>query len=537
MWAEKVKAMSDSEKPKDNTELGNVSGLDPVSTIVTEKDRHEDAEELAQLIRQMAKGGSIAFIGSAIGKVANLGLNVLLGRRLGTGAYGLYVLGTSVIGIGTSVASLGLTQGVVRYGAMYHGEADKARIKGTIVSALQISLTCSVVLASVLFICARLVSERVFNEPGLTNVLRILSLALPFYVLTGITAAFAQSFKRIEYQQGINLFHAMTNLGLVGVAFLLGFRLAGAMCGFLASGVLSAGLGLYFLVRIFPDINSVVKATYQSTQLLRFSLPMLFIGFSHLSLNYTDRIMLGYFRKSSDVAVYNAASVLARTLTIFLVSFAAIFSPIISDLDKKGHHDELAQLYKIVMKWLFDLTLPFLLILSIFSKSLLHAFGIQFTSGYLALIILALSRFLSSTMGPTSKFLQMRGKQNIDLTNAIGLVFANIVLNMALIPRFGIEGAALATCVSIASINTLRLAETYKIYHVLPYDKRLSKVIAPACTAILVGTACANFVSSHWVCLLLGPISMAVSYFLVRMLHGFDQEDILVLNAIRVRIF
>ena len=239
--------MSDSGQSKDDSMIDNTSDCDFASSAVVETDKRGETEYLEKLTKQVAKGGGIAFIGSSIGRVAGFGLHILLGRVLGPGAYGLYALATSVTGIVGSMAPLGLTQGIVRYCAMYRGEGDKARVKGTILSALGISLVNSVLIAFLLFVFAGVISERLFDKPDLTNVLRVLALALPFGVLTGMTAAFAQSFKRIGYQQGINLFRSLANLGLVSLAFLLGFRLVGAIYGFLISGVLSAGLGFYFL--------------------------------------------------------------------------------------------------------------------------------------------------------------------------------------------------------------------------------------------------------------------------------------------------
>ena len=208
----------------------------------------------------------------------------------------------------------------------------------------------------------------------------------------------------------------------------------------------------------------------------------------------------------------------------------------ISDLHKKGHYRELAELYKIVVKWVINLTMPFFLILSMFSKSILYVFGDEFSSGYLTLIILAFLYFSRAAMSLVARFLQMRGKQNIDLINAIVLVFVNIVLNIVLIPRFGVAGAALATCISSVLVNTIRLIQVYRIYGIFPYDRRLKKIIMPIGIAVIFGIAWVRLASFHWISLVLGPISMLISYFVVQFMQGFDQEDILILNALKMKI-
>ncbi|HEB74534.1 MAG TPA: flippase [Candidatus Desulfofervidus auxilii] len=444
-------------------------------------------ETTDQLIKQVAKGGGIAFGGSVIGKVAALGLNVLLGRVLGPGAYGLYVLGISVIGIAQSIASLGLNQGVVRFCSMYRGERDNARVKGTLLSALGISSVSSVLMAAILFALSDTISERFFNEPELSSVLRVFALVLPFYVLMGITTSFAQSFRRIDYQQGVQIFRLLVNFALVSLAFLLGFRLAGAVYGFLASGVLSAGLGFYFLWRIFPEAILNSQATYRAAQLLRFSFPMFLIGISYFLLSYTDRIMLGYFGQANDVGVYNAATILSMNIVIFIAAIISIFSPILADLHNKRKYNEIKSLYKVTTRWIIITSSPLFLILALFPDTIMSIFGVEYQIGSRVLIILAFAYFVGAATGPGGVILQMSGKQDIDLVNGTFLVIVNIALNIWLIPVYGVIGAALATCITLTLIHVARFIEVYKIFKMIPYDFHILKPLVAGIIAAVPG--------------------------------------------------
>jgi len=199
----------------------------------TEK-ANETKQLTKQLTKELAKGGSIAFIGGTIAQGTTFALHIMLGRVLGAGSYGAYILGKSITGIAQSVALLGLNQGVVRYGAIYQGAHNKARIKGTIFSALAITFLLSLTVTVLLFIFAETISERFFDNPDLARVLHIFACAIPFSVLTLIILAFAKSLRQIGYQQGIGIFRSVATLVLAGGAFLLGFRLSGAIYGFLA---------------------------------------------------------------------------------------------------------------------------------------------------------------------------------------------------------------------------------------------------------------------------------------------------------------
>lgn len=494
-------------------------------------------KSLDQLTKQVAKGGGIAFGGSAIGKVAGFGLNILLGRVLGPGLYGLYALGISVIGIAQSVGSLGLNQGVVRFCSMYRGERDNARIKGTIVSASGISLISSILAAITLFALSSMIAQKFFHEPALLWVLRTLALALPFYTLAGITTSFAQSFRRIDYQQTVNnVFRPFIKLILVGLAFLLGYRLHGAILGFIISGVLSAGLGAYFLWKIFPDIISRSKPIFEPLKLARFSVPMFLAGFCYMALRQTDRIMLGFFSTSTEVGIYSAASILSQQLPLFFGAFVAIFLPMISDLYNRHRMTELGKLFKVVSRWIFITSLPIAIIVTVFSFPLMGLFGARFASGWPVLVILTLSQIVYFTVGPVGEMLQMTGRQDLVLANTVIMLLANIGLNMWLIPLWGKFGAATATAVSISVVEITQVAQVNKIMHMYPFSVGYFKPLGAAVVAAALGLGVLRLTKGSVWDIILIVVGVLAIYILVIVILGLSREDKVVLHAVREKM-
>jgi O-antigen/teichoic acid export membrane protein len=420
---------------------------------------------------------------------------------------------------------------------MYRGEGDNARVKGTIFSALVISSTSSVLVAVTLFVLSSIIAQKFFHEPGLLWVLRVLALALPFYVLAGITTSFAQSFRRIDYQQGVNnIFSPLVKLTSVGVAFLLGYRLNGVIFAFLISGVLSAGLGFYFLWRIFPDIIiSRSKPIFELRKLARFSLPMFLAGFCYLALHQTDRIMLGFFTTSTEVGIYSAASILAQQLTVFFGAFVAIFLPMISDLYNRHRMTELGELFKVVSRWIFITALPLAIIMSVFSFPLMGLFGTKFADGWPVLVILALSRIVYFSVGPVGEMLQMTGRQNLVLANTIVMLLANIGLNIWLIPLWGKLGAATATAISVTGTEVAQLIQVRTILRIHPFSINHIKPLGAAVAAAVFGFGVLFLVKGSVLGLILAAISVLAIYSLVIVVLGLPQEDKLIWHAIRER--
>jgi O-antigen/teichoic acid export membrane protein len=489
------------------------------------------------LIRKAARGGGIAFAGNLIDKGLRFPLEILLARVLGVGDYGSYSLGYGLAIIGSELSMLGLPSAVVRFGALYRGVGDTKRVKGTLSSAFLISIMSSVAAGGLLFAFSRSISE-MFDMPKLTGVLRIFACAFPFYVITLMAGHAAGAFQAVKSQTAVtNLCRPLANVVIVSGVFLLGFRLLGAVYGFLISSVVSALFGLYLLHRIFPDIVSEIKPSYEVRRLLRFSLPVLFVGFSYALLAQTDRIMLGYFKASADLGVYSAAANISQQAGLITYSFSYIFCPIISDLYNRNEFKDFERLYKTVTRWIVSLNVVILLLLILFARQIMGVFGSDFTSGWLVLVVLAAVHLLGYCAGGAlvGYVLRMSGKQDIEMINTAVMLVLNVVLNFWLIPIYGILGAAIATGVSFAAINVARILEVYAFLRMHPYDTNYHKPFVAGGLVLLLSAflSMSHILTLHWVT---SMVTLSLAYFVILYLLGLEYEDVMIWAAVKRRI-
>jgi O-antigen/teichoic acid export membrane protein len=78
----------------------------------------------------------------------------------------------------------------------------------------------------------------------------------------------------------------------------------------------------------------------------------------------------------------------------------------------------------------------------------LGLFGPDFVAGAPALRILLLGHMLAFLCGPVAVILVMQGHERLVMWTALGALVCNAGLNLALIPNYGINGAAAATALS-----------------------------------------------------------------------------------------
>ena len=273
-----------------------------------EQNQMPDEDFLGESLRKIAKGAGFVLIGTIIGRAFGYGSRLII-ARLGASDYGLVALGFAVMSIAATLSMVGMQSGIVRYVAFYKGKEDKGRIKGTIISALKITLPLSVVFAVILFWYAGWISIHVFHDADLTSILRIFSIAIPFSVLTSNLLSATVGFQDMRYRVYTeNIFQEPLKLTAIVILLLLGFGVVGAAWGWVLAIMVMPFIAFYFLEKkVFPVFKTEVKAVSVDKELFAFSFPLLFAGIAGMIMGWTDTLMLGYFSSSADVGIYNVA--------------------------------------------------------------------------------------------------------------------------------------------------------------------------------------------------------------------------------------
>lgn len=500
--------------------------------ILPSSNKSSQNQVINLLTRKVAKGSGINLAGSAFGILTQFGLHILLGRVLGAGGYGLYALGYSIFQLISKISLLGLENGVVRFISIYRGEQDLRKVKGVLVSAFSIATIISILSGVFLFTFSEFVAISIFKDSQLIPIFKAFSISLPFLAFMQIAAHTARGFQKMQYYIGIqNIIRPITNALFVGIMFIIGFRIIGAVYGFLTSVIITSVIGIFFILkRIFPQAITA-KPNYEVRKLLWFSLPVVFIGFAQIILNQTDKVMLGYFMTSSDVGIYNAAARIAIQTNFIITAFNNAFAPIISDLYNRQEITELAYLFKLITRWIVILTLPFTLIMVLFPKFLLGLFGSEFLPGAIILIILSIAYFLNAATGSVGLILIMSGKQDIELVNILTMTVINIGLNIWLIPLYGIMGAAFATGLSMTIININRIISVFKLVGIQPYTKSFYKPLLAGGITFIIFQLLTNYLDCNVesaLCLL----GLLLIYIVVMLILGLDKEDKSIVLAI-----
>lgn len=485
-------------------------------------------------LRVLAKGAGLAALGLFISKALTYLYRALVAQTIGPEAYGLLSLGLAAMNLAIVVSILGMNQGLQNYVAKYRTQGNLSRVRGVINSASHLAIPFSIISASILFFSAEWISTTVFNNAGLVQIIKILAFVPPFATLSKISIATTIGFEKIKYRVITNqIFQNIVQVAVTAVLihpwFGLSIGVQGAAYGWLAGVVLSSILAYYFMQKLINPLSG--EKDYSRKKLLRYSYPLFLTSIIGTALGWTDTMLLGYFTNASAVGLYNAALPTALLILVPYQAFNSLALPSMSGIVEKRKED-LPLTLKTLTRWTFTVTFPGFVLMALFSKEMLRLlFGADFQSASLALIILASGYMFNTAVGHLQAVVKALDQTKILFRNSIAQLGLNVVLNLALIPEWGLGlgllGAAIATAASIIFVNTLLIAEVYYFEGFFPFVHETWKPIGSVIPALgIVYYALHIFFETVPVWALLpGAIVFGSIYIITFILIGGVEED------------
>ncbi|MFZ5672856.1 MAG: lipopolysaccharide biosynthesis protein [Pseudomonadota bacterium] len=409
------------------------------------------------------RGALTAFAIRIISAVLAFISQILLARWMGAFEFGVFSYSWVWVLVLGSLVSIGFATSVIRFlpeyrergkWDLFHGFLRAGRVIVIVLGAIVAALT-------VLF----LEDWSSLLEPVYVIPLSIALLSLPAYGLT-------------DFQDGVGRAQGWIDLALIPpyiIRPLLLFAFIGAFYwAARPPGAATAALALVLacwvtaiaqylaLRRRLEHAAPASPPGFDLKTWIRTSLPLFMIdGFTLFILNL-DVLLLEYLHVPPDrIGIYFAALKTISLVAFVHFSISAVAMPRFAALHARGDVVELRSFLTRMQAWSFWPSLLGAAGLLIMGKPLLWLFGPEFTAAYPVMFILAVGLLIRAYAGPAQNLLAVSGHQD----KAAMILFATFLINgglgLALIPRWGIEGAAVAISAAFAceAIATLILTK------------------------------------------------------------------------------
>jgi O-antigen/teichoic acid export membrane protein len=289
---------------------------------------------------------------------------------------------------------------------------------------------------------------------------------LPLLTLNSLRQAALRGLNRVVIGQLPEmLIQPMVFISLIGAAYLfLDKSLSTPQA--VGMGVFAAGVafivGTRFLHKTLPRAVKKTSPAYKTRMWARSALPLLFIAIMQVINNRIDTIMLGAIKGAEPVGIYAVANRGAELIAFILLSVNNALAPTVASLYAARDMRQLQSVTTKSARMILLISLPFGLGLIVFGHWFLLLFGQDFMKGETALTILSIGQIINVATGSVGLLLVMTGHER-DVAISVGIsALLNIIMNAFLIPKWGIEGAAIATTTSMVVWNILLAILVYK---------------------------------------------------------------------------
>ncbi len=467
-------------------------------------------------LMEIGRYTSFSFIGEIARYLFLIVASAIVTNAFGAKVYGQYAYVISFLTIIITLSGLGLGSGVMFYGQKFRQAGQESKVKGTIAFAYIAVAAAGGIFTAAVMIFANPISKILLNSPDYGPLLFKMAPLIVIEALYGLSLTVLRSLKRIaRYSLIRNIFYHMVRISAILVCFFV-FGIKGI------DGIVISTYTAYVFVLIYSIFiqyrnteigNPTAVSKKEKWEMVKYSLPLFMSSIISILLRQADIIMLGHIKTEEAVAIYKISVQLCAIIPFFKHITATFFGPMISSLYHSGKRNEMIHTYRTVTKWSFTFGLMIFLGIVLFGKSGLHIFGREFIEGHTALILVACGSMIGVMTGQTGSMNAMTGHPKFNLISSIVTFTVNIILNIIMIPKYGIVGAATATLISAIIGNSLSLLYLYSTQKIQPFNY---KYIKP---------------------LVAGAVSYTVVYLLNHMIMWDGMTDILIKGSIFVLVF
>jgi O-antigen/teichoic acid export membrane protein len=200
---------------------------------------------------------------------------------------------------------------------------------------------------------------------------------------------------------------------------------------------------------------------------------------------WLNTLLIGALRSTKEAGVYAASSRYLAMAAMAAVAIRQVLAPKLSELLARRSTERASAAFQTTTSWMVALNWPIYLALLTFGPVLLAVFGRDFAGGEVVLVVLSATMLLATAVGPVDVVLLMGGRSAWNLVNTLVALAANLALNLALTPRYGLAGAAVAFAAGILLNNLLPLVQVWRSMGLHPFGPGTG--VAAALSAVSFG--------------------------------------------------
>jgi len=395
-----------------------------------------------------------SFISLATAALSHLLLRIILGKELGPSGLGLYTLVFTIYMFGMQFAAFGIGIALTKYLAEH--DDDLPRIKGFVSCGLFGSIVSGSMIGLLMYLLSETIAIQFFHSPEMVDLLKITAFCFPFIAIHKSIIGTLNGLRKMRWFAIVNIAqHVSVMIVSIIMVALLDMGVRGAVIGFVAPTIVVGILSL-IVIREYFSAESASMSTILK-EVLWFGFYIVVANSVGMINVQVDSLMVGHFMSETDVGYYAVAIIFVEGLRLIPESVQRITTPAISNYYGKQEYGNIHGLMKNSILKVFAITMLISLTIILLGQFLIEMlFREEFLPAYYPLLILLIGYSVYAPVLSVSGALAGIGKVALMSKISFACAVMNTILNILLIPKYGITGAAIATSTSLIFTASLK---------------------------------------------------------------------------------
>lgn len=467
--------------------------------------------------QKFARDVLIIGIASILTSLSGIILLPLITKTLGAHDYGIWAQFSVTLSLIGAFTGLGLPYAMTRF---LPAKTDKEEIQEEFYSVFFLVPLVTLVVSIVLVVFADSIAGALFE--GAIDIVRITAVVILINALISPSLGFLRSFRQMKRYSIFTIASTYGQIGLIAYLVLNGYGVSSMVLAVLAVSVIIF-LALFFSIK--RQIGIKRPHFSRIREYLSFSLPTIPGGISAWVVGSSDRYVIGYFLGAASVGIYSGGYSLGNTILMAVGVLGFVLPPTLSKLYDEGRMDEVKTHLSYSLKYLLALAIPFVFGAAILAEPVLRLFSTPeiASQGYLVVPLVALSTLFAAVRMPVGYIIVLVKKTRITAAIWTACALVNLGLNILVVPRLGILGAAITTLIAYGLALALITYYAFKEFK-FPIDWRfiIKSLVASAVMSLAIWRISPQGNVATILTIVAGTAIYGVALFLFK---GFNKEE------------
>ncbi|MCW4034874.1 MAG: flippase [Candidatus Bathyarchaeota archaeon] len=490
------------------------------------------AQDMAKV---SAKGVFNIFWGLAGSSIVSaIGVMIVAGM-LEEAEYGLVAIALMGPTLIATLRDWGVDWATIKYTAQYRSEEKFGNIKNVVAAITVFELILGFSLSIFSFFISGFMATAIFDRPNILPLIQIASFTIFAEALFKAAQSVFTGYEKMEYHSITTVIYSTLKAAMMILLVLLGMGAFGVTLGattaYLISGVISV-VFLYFAIYKKLKLQDESKLEIFSTikTLFWYGLPLSISTIVSSILAQVYNVLVAVYTTDADVANYQVALNFAFIVTFFVMPVITVLLPAFSKLDSQKEQETLGHVFQFSVKYASLLIVPVVFIVIALSQpGVATLFGTKYavTPLYLSMYVVSFV-FIAFGYMTVENIIKSQGRTDVNMKLALITSALGLVLNIALIPTFGILGLLATSIISGVPSLIISLWWIKKKYNAtIDWSSSIKIVLSSALAAAITYGTTMQLTFSNWIILIIGAAIFLATFLVVTPLIGaINKTDI-----------